>query len=93
MAPPPAPPAASAATFAFQDFVRALDASLSRDINALAAVERMMAEGRPNGRDTGLGYARDDLRLTVDRLTELRATLAALAPHEAEVHAILARAA
>ncbi len=92
--PPPAPPAASCpATLAFEDFVRALDSVLSREISDIEALIQRSAQGLSGNRDAGLGWALDERLVTRDALTRLRADIVALLPHEPTVRAILARAA
>jgi len=82
--------ASPAAPAALSEILTALDSILEREENGLEGLLRLDARPRAGGRDQGLGYAVADVTWALGLGHELRGLLAALAPHEAEVRALVA---
>lgn len=77
----------------FRELADAVASAHSRDRVALAQVEQVERAPRSGGRGHGLEWAFEELFISPDRTRQASALLRALAPHEAEIRALLQRAA
>ena len=80
-----------AAIEAFGLLAFSVDAALERGRRDLAGIEAIEAVPRPHGRTHGLEWAYDRMFVDADRLRQVAALMRALAPHEAEIRALLTK--
>ena len=80
-----------AAIEAFGLLAFSVDAALERGRRDLAGIEAIEAVPRPHGRTHGLEWAYDRMFVDADRLRQVAALIRALAPHEAEIRALLTK--